>query len=124
MILSETDAGKAAKKHAEELAKLQEQFANDDAKRTQNLQWQAEELALQASLIGKTSTEQAYLVAAFEAEKEIRSQIIDLTQEQTKYEREGNKWAVDAIDERIAKLQDEAQARKDAAGTLAAQAVS
>lgn len=121
LILSETDAGKAAKKHAEELAKLQEQFANDDAKRTQNLQWQAEELALQASLIGKTSTEQAYLVAAFEAEKEIRSQIIDLTQEQAKYEREGNKWAVDAIDERIAKLQDEAQARKDAAGTLAAQ---
>jgi len=121
LILSETDAGKAAKKHAEELAKLQEQFANDDAKRTQNLQWQAEELALQASLIGKTSTEQAYLVAAFEAEKEIRSQIIDLTQEQAKYERDGNKWAVDAIDERIAKLQDEAQARKDAAGTLAAQ---
>lgn len=121
LILSETDAGKAAKKHAEELAKLQEQFAVDDAKRTQNLQWQAEELALQASLIGKTSTEQAYLVAAFEAEKEIRSQIIDLTQEQAKYERDGNKWAVDAIDERIAKLQDEAQARKDAAGTLAAQ---
>lgn len=121
LILSETDAGKAAKKHAEELAKLQEQFANDDAKRTQNLQWQAEELTLQASLIGKTSTEQAYLVAAFEAEKEVRSQIIDLTQEQAKYEREGNKWAVDAIDERIAKLQDEAQARKDAAGTLAAQ---
>ena len=121
LILSETDAGKAAKKHAEELAKLQEQFANDDTKRTQNLQWQAEELSLQASLIGKTSTEQAYLVAAFEAEKEIRSQIIDLTQEQAKYEREGNKWAVDAIDERIAKLQDEAQARKDAAGTLAAQ---
>ena len=121
LILSETDAGKAAKKHAEELAKLQEQFANDDAKRAQDLQWQSEELALQASLIGKTSTEQAYLVAAFEAEKEIRSQIIDLTQEQAKYEREGNKWAVDAIDERIAKLQDEAQARKDAAGTLAAQ---
>lgn len=121
LILSETDAGKSAKKHAEELAKLQEQFANDDTKRTQNLQWQAEELALQASLIGKTSTEQAYLVAAFEAEKEIRSQIIDLTQEQAKYEREGNKWAVDAIDGRIAKLQDEAQARKDAAGTLAAQ---
>lgn len=121
LILSETDAGKAAKKHAEELAKLQEQFANDDAKRTQNLQWQAEELTLQGSLIGKTSTEQAYLVAAFEAEKEIRSQIIDLTQEQTKYEREGNKWAVDAIDERIAKLQDEAQARKDAAGALATQ---
>ena len=121
LILSETDAGKAAKKHAEELAKLQEQFANDDAKRTQNLQWQAEELTLQASLIGKTSAEQVYLVAAFEAEKEIRSQIIDLTQEQAKYEREGNKWAVDAIDKRIAKLQDEAQARKDAAGTLAAQ---
>ena len=66
-------------------------------------------------------TLESRLVAAFEAEKEIRSQIIDLTQEQAKYEREGNKWAVDAIDERIAKLQDEAQARKDAAGTLAAQ---
>lgn len=121
LILAETDAGKAAKKHAEELAKLQEQFAADDAKRTQSLQWQAEELTLQASLIGKTSTEQAYLVAAFEAEKEIRSQIIELTQDQARYEREGNAWAVEAIENRIAKLQDEAQARKDAAGTLAAQ---
>ena len=121
LILSETNAGKAAKKHAEELAKLQEQFANDDAKRAQDLQWQSEELALQASLIGKTSTEQAYLVAAFEAEKEIRSQIIELTQDQARYEREGSTWAVEAIENRIAKLQDEAQARKDAAGTLAAQ---
>ncbi len=121
LILTETEAGKTAAKHAEEVAKLQDTFREEDAKRAANLQIQNEELKFQSSLLGKTALEQAALTAQWEEEKKIREEIIELTTKQTQAEQDGNQWAVTAIQDRINMLESEAVARKEAAAGIAMQ---
>ena len=121
LILTETEAGKTAAKHAEEVAKLQDTFKEEDAKRAANLQTQNEELQFQSSLLGKTALEQAALTAQWEEEKKIREEILDLTNKQAQAEQDGNQWAATAIQDRINMLQSEATARKEAAAGIAMQ---
>lgn len=121
LILTETEAGKTAAKHAEEVAKLQDTFREEDAKRAANLQIQNEELQFQSSLLGKTALEQAALTAQREEEKKVREEILDLTTKQAQAEQDGNQWAVTAIQDRINMLESEAAARKEAAAGIAMQ---
>lgn len=121
LILTETEAGKTAAKHAEEVAKLQDTFHEEDAKRAANLQIQNEELQFQSSLLGKTALEQAALTAQWEEEKKIREEILDLTNKQAQAEQDGNQWAATAIQDRINMLESDAAARKEAAAGIAMQ---
>lgn len=121
LILTETEAGKTAAKHAEEVVKLQDTFREEDAKRAANLQIQNEELQFQSSLLGKTALEQASLTAQWEEEKKIREEVLDLTNRQTQAEQDGNQWAATAIQDRIKMLESEAAARKEAAAGIAMQ---